>query len=382
MLVKQLIITAIVGILMLFISITCIGIASLSEFNPVTRSLNNFSITDLFYQIDYNEIARDTSDIITIVDMTDIYDRSRLADIIDSIKKMEPAVLGVDIEFIGLKGDTVGSERIAEVAADDDGGLPIFWSIQLTEWNNESGQYDSSQPSFFCDTIDVKEGFVNVARSDNGSTVRSFGVRRQCNGQTMFSLPAQLSAAFLNDSSILMGPADWNIEYSSTFIPTITVEELAEHPELIRSRIVLLGGINNGDDMHFTPLPHPVSGVMIIAFAIQSMINHSGYVEVKGWKLWGITFMLILFVGLFQNFVSEWFRNFKDSFFLQYMASSYFTYRLVDLFSCICLLFLSFLLFKEENILFNVGWTIMGVVLLAAAREIYNIIIHTINLKK
>ena len=100
--VQMMVVTIIVGFLML---IFCsIAMSLVSEFNPMARSLSNFSVTDVFYQIDSSSEKADTSELVTLVDMTEVYDRQELATIIDEIRLLNPAVLGIDIVF-----ESVGS---------------------------------------------------------------------------------------------------------------------------------------------------------------------------------------------------------------------------------------------------------------------------------
>ena len=69
-----------VGLTLLFLKFLTAILSTLSFLNPVERSLENFRMTDVFYDIYRSGEQTDTTDLITIVDITDVFDRGRLAE--------------------------------------------------------------------------------------------------------------------------------------------------------------------------------------------------------------------------------------------------------------------------------------------------------------
>ena len=66
---------------------------SVSFLNPMARALSNFSITDVFYDIGNTSEDKEKSDLVTLVDITDIYDRGELAGVVEELERVEPATV-------------------------------------------------------------------------------------------------------------------------------------------------------------------------------------------------------------------------------------------------------------------------------------------------
>ena len=93
---------------------------NLKILNPLVQALKEYSITDFYYQVIGIGEERDTSRIVTIVDMTELTDRRDIAYALREVQEQQPKVIGVDIVFEGLKPDNPeGDSLIAAVAAND-----------------------------------------------------------------------------------------------------------------------------------------------------------------------------------------------------------------------------------------------------------------------
>ena len=346
---------------------------NLTFLNPVQRSMMNFRMTDIFYEISNSGDVRDTSDIITIVDMTDVYERSRLADILDTIKMYEPAIVGVDIVFDGLKGDTIGSERIAEIAFADD-NVPIIWAKKLMDYNDSTNQFDRAASSFFAEYADVKEGYTNVMRDINGGTVRSFGIWRMAEGQKEYSLPAYVAAQYRGDAILAEAGANQSINYSDTYFPVLTPEEIKLHPELIRGHIVLFGAMHDEQDRHYTPIGR-LAGVEILAYTVQTIVKHNGTKEVRAFNLWLITILLIWFFQMMSSLLQKRLLD-SQRYVVKYLGTSGIGESLFRFFFIFFLAYVCYVLFVDAAIYFNTAWAMAGIALLGNARKWYAFIIN------
>ena len=119
---------------------------SVSFLNPMARALSNFSITDVFYDIGNTSEDKEKSDLVTLVDITDIYDRGELAGVVEELERVEPAVMGIDIVFEGLRDDSVGNERLIEAAFD--ANVPTVWACKLGNWDDDAEQFSHTTRSF------------------------------------------------------------------------------------------------------------------------------------------------------------------------------------------------------------------------------------------
>lgn len=351
-----------------------IGIAfNVSFLNPLARAFDNFRMTDIFYEISNAGGERDTSDMITIVDMTNIYDRYKLAETIDQIQDCKPAVMGIDIVFDGIRNDSAGNERLIEAVCNT--SSPTVWAYKLTNWNSDEAQFEQSYHSFFVDLVDVEhEGFINVQRDTNGGTVRSLGIHRQAEGEKEYSMSAQIALAATNDSSIVTHSKDCNINYTATYFPVVPSDSIEEYSDLIRSHVVLFGAMHDLRDQHYTPIGK-IPGVEILAYTVQTLIDRRMPIEPPVWVTMLINFLLVVLVQIIQQGVTNLLVNTKSAT-KQYIGRSGLAKSYIAMFAMVVMIGTSFLFTYQWNIYLNTAWAIMGIALLYNAREFYGLLIR------
>ncbi len=348
---------------------------NISFLNPVARTIDNFRMTDVFYEISNTGASRDTSELVTIVDMTEEFDRGHLAEIIDEIQSLEPSVMGIDIVFDGIRNDSIGNERLIESVCST--VSPTVWAYKLTHWNSDEGQFERSYHSFFTEVVDVEhEGFINVQRDTNGGTIRTLGLSRQAAGKTEYSLTAQVALAATNDSSIITQSRDCNICYTSTYFPVVPADSIAAYAHLIRSHIVLLGAMHDIRDQHYTPIGK-IPGVEILAYAVQTLVQRRLPIEFPLWISLMLTMALVWLIQVLQQGVTNFLKESPSSM-RQYLGNSGMAASIISMISMILLVGACFVLFFHWNIYFNTAWAIMGIALLDNAREIYELIIRIV----
>ena len=89
---------------------------NLKVFSPISKAIGDYSYEDFYYQILGNSEEKDTSNLVTIVDMTELTSRRDLANLLMEIESLHPKVMGVDIVFEGLKEDTIGNQMLVQAA--------------------------------------------------------------------------------------------------------------------------------------------------------------------------------------------------------------------------------------------------------------------------
>lgn len=72
---------------------------NLTVVNPVKKAFSDFSMTDVFYEIQNSSGVKEINNDIVLVDMTELYDRRKIADCMTNINKCNPKVLVVDLIF-------------------------------------------------------------------------------------------------------------------------------------------------------------------------------------------------------------------------------------------------------------------------------------------
>ncbi len=352
-------------------------IITISHFNPVERAFGNFHMTDMFTEVENGGTPQDTSEMITIVDMSKVYSRARLAEIVNTIDSLKPAIMGVDIVFDGLRDDPRGNEILTQTVYST--SSPIIWAYELIDWNREKQQYDHTLHSFFRDpNVPLEEAYINVQRDETGGTIRSINIKRQTEEGTEYSMPARLAAGYTGDSTVLKEYKDCRIRYTATHFPIVPCDSIAEYAHLIKDNIVLLGAAKDRRDMHYTPLGH-IPGVRIIALAAQTIINKDIPNEFPLWA----TILLSLFLVWLCVILASAINTFKSKSRItfvrrlgQYEVNDFIFFAYI-----VFLVWFDYLLFVKTNYFFNVTWVILSILLLDTASAIYNAITNPSHYK-
>ncbi|MDE6634827.1 MAG: CHASE2 domain-containing protein [Bacteroidaceae bacterium] len=221
----------VVGLVLVVIFLFTTMVNALSFFDPVKRSLDNFSLKDIYYEIIQQAEAEHSSNIITIVDMSTAYRRDHIASIIEDIASCEPAVLGVDIVFEGWREDTLGSELLMDVVRHTENTI---FASKLTNGETEKGEEDKlnfagSVHSFFSEEIPITEGFTNVDSDAEGKTLRMFPMTRRCGNNKVYSFTAQVAEAYQGNIIGQTNEEDRTVIFSGTKIDSIHCESVRKN---------------------------------------------------------------------------------------------------------------------------------------------------------
>ena len=251
-------------------------VRNISFFNPVSRAVKNFAISDIYYQMMKDGGYSQPSDIITIIDATSLYDRSKIGDMMLQVSSLEPAVVGIDCIYEGFRGDTIGTNRLAE-------GLfslpnPVV-AFKLTNYNPETGEFTQQRHSFFAPMDGIGEGYSNVSYDAGGITVRSLVTQRIVNGDTLLSLPYQIGSAYTDDVKDMASTRPYMIDYTPTDFPVVHCDSILQNADKIRGRIVIIGATHDDADMHSSPYGR-IPGTVIQAYILQTLLEHEPVKEV------------------------------------------------------------------------------------------------------
>lgn len=272
---------------------------NISFLNPIETAFEDFSITDMYYQMHNNVGEARKSNLVTIVDMTDLNARRDLAKTIEEIESHNPAVLGIDIVFEGLKEDTIGDNMVMDVAEKYEN---MVYSYKLLNYIN--GQYTEEVHSFFTPFIPVTEGFTNFERKLYGGIKREVTIGQASQGDVKPSFALTVANMYAGQETMPLEDKQMIINFIPTDFNTISYNEVSQYPELIDGRIVLLGATKDEYDMHYTPLGKK-PGVELIAYSVETILRQK---EVRTASWWEFALLSILIVLLTEVLVS-WYKD-------------------------------------------------------------------------
>ena len=334
--------------------------------SPVKKAVQEFSMTDIYYQILQETGKADTSPLITIVDMTEMTSRRDLAQALEDIEACEPKIIGVDIILEGRKEDTEGDNMIARVAANYPN---IIWSMKLTDFIDDKIEYGNVIRSFFTDSLEVQEGVTNMQRRLYGGVKRRLDQGWILRGQLMPSFSTRVLNNYAGKTIYDTEIQSIDVNFTPTNFCVINADSVLMHPELITDRIVLFGAMNEEADMHYTPLGK-IPGIVLLAYSIQTLLSQNQIVEVKGFILWACSFILIMLTYWERVKRKKWIVHHAHPI-VQLIIGFPIVSSIISFLWMALALWLSFLLFCGYDISFNLGISFSAIAFLTTAEYSY-----------
>lgn len=352
---------------------------NISFLSPVARAIKDFSMSDLYYHILWTGDEPEKSEVITLVDITDLHKRGQIAQTIEEVNKQHPKALGLDIIFEGLKDDSIGNDSLVNALSDC--SSETVTAFKLLDYNAPSKTFTSSLHSFFINDVPLIEGYTNVLSNGTNGSVRQFSISRRTKEMEVYSLPAMLYMSAINDTlpSSVKEPEDRMINYVPTRFPVVRYDSIAQKADLIRDHIVLLGTVNEEQDMHYTPLGK-MPGLEVQAFSLQTLLSQRDIHVVSEVWLIILAFIFCYLTQFIQYGAVRLVARRTDT--VSIFLSGSFLFLRVITFSWLGLLaWLGFILYVKCNIYLAMTWIFAPVVLVAESRGLYSAFVKTLCLK-
>ena len=350
---------------------------NLSILDPVADALDQFSITDVFFEIEHNEEKNvETSDLITIVDMTDLHKRGDIAAMMQEIGLNNPLCVGVDLIFEGEKDDSIGNQELRE-AIGNLGNIAIY-SKKLTDYSGDSDSFSKASRSFFTKDMKVNEAFTNLVNDLDGTRIREFSFSQQEKGKAVLSFPAAIAARF--DSTLVSKHQDnYLVNYRNIKFPVVKYNEIQDKADLIDGHIVLIGTMTEEQDMHMSPLGK-MPGIEIQAYSLLTLLEHENLQEIPMWLSLIIAFVLCYLLELVLDAMHRWAENNTKLPIVFLRESGLLTTYLILLWT-IVVLWVLFYSFTEWNIILDGGILLASTLLVCQARDWIEATVKTFSTK-
>lgn len=369
--IRHLMITLIAFMVVGLFALVTINVSFLS---PIARTLEEFSITDMYYQALQSTTTPDTSHVITIVDMTELYERQQIAKSIECIEERTPKVLGVDVIFEGLKEDPQGDMMIEYMAKSC--GNAIF-SYRLLDYNSEQQQFTNEVHSFFTKDVNVKEGYTNIQRQLYGGIKREVSLSRPSCGEQKPSFVAVVANQYADKEMVTLEDDDLQIYFAPIHFPRLRYDSVVVHPELIADRIVLFGATGDETDMHYTPIGK-MSGVELLSYAINTLLMQQRVRKPSLPIMIIVSLALVLLTQVLQDQYEKRVEKIKSEL-IRSFASSSVALGVITFLWMVVLMWGAFLLFSMTGWSLNLGWALSAIVFVDASRSFYDTCIKSLN---
>ena len=347
-----------------------------SLMSPVAKALKNLSVTDIFFNIENSTMPADTCDIITIVDITELTQRSDIGKLLSEIGDMNPLCIGVDLIFQGEKEDVEGN-IILEEAISSIYDKAVF-SEKLTSYDNKGNEFTSTVKSYFCEVIPTENAYTNITDNMEKSTIRELTISERMNGEIIKSFAAKIAekvGADINNSN-----KNIIINYKPTKFNVISYKEIAAKRELIDGHIVLVGTMTEETDMHLSPLGK-TAGIEIQAYSLLTILEHSDIYYLPTWVnivigiLLCLTFEILLALGV------VWTASRKPML-KTFLAESKWMNRLVSMSFLGLVSIASFFVFEKYSIYIDMVVVLAMLAFVVEARILYSAMIRSLRAKQ
>ena len=264
--IDHLMVTLITFLLVWLLSVFTFNVSFMS---PVANAIKNLSMTDVFFKIQNGVVVPDTSQLITIVDMTELTSRGEIGELLEEVSAHEPIAIGVDLIFEGMKDDVEGN-LILESAISEISDKTVF-AYKLIDYDEQRKMFTNTVFPYFDDLFPITLGYANVTDDMERATIRTFIPSMLLNKEPVFSLAAELAKKM--GVEVNGKEKETLINYEPTTFPVVSYNDLKKNTHLIKDHIVLIGTYTEEQDMHLSPLGK-TPGVEIQAYTLQTLLQH------------------------------------------------------------------------------------------------------------
>ena len=350
---------------------------NLSILDPVVDALDEFSITDVFFEIENNKEENiETSDLITIVDMTDLHNRGDIASLMQEIGLNNPLCVGIDLIFEGEKDDSIGNKELVEAV--NNLGETAIYSKKLTDYSGETDKFANRVSSFFTKDIEVQEAYTNLVNDMSSTRVREFTATQQEGETESISFPAAIASRF--DTTLVSNHKDcYLINYRNVKFPVVKFDEIQEKADLIDGHIVLIGTMTEEQDMHMTPLGK-MPGIEVQAYSLLTLLEHKDLQELPLWLSILITFVLCYLLEITIDAVPRCVEK-STKIPIVFLRESGLITALLILLWVIVVTWLMFYSFTRRNVIIDGGVLLASMALVCEGRELIEATIKTLSTK-
>lgn len=253
---------------------------------------SDFNITDFYVIVADSRPIKTLDKNILIIDITQS-DRDGIAEILDVLSFCDPLAVGLDVIFSESRGGTEDDYLLTAIE-----NCPnLILAASLTQESESS--FNISETSFFQDSLRIPFGAINLPAKYPRATIREFPVGFPSSGGTIPSFATAVARTAAPDAAeylLKRGNFLETINYPSRNFEVIQPEELIDHAEDIHNRIILIGAVRDYYDIHATPTDSRMSGVMIHAYSIATILEADYIKKLNKFQNWLLAFLSCLAV--------------------------------------------------------------------------------------
>lgn len=351
--ISRAVMATILGLILSFCLIDAFTLSTTSMFSAPEK--RDFRMSDMFAQIADNRPVRKFEDRIIIVNIGR-GGRDEIAEGLALLSLCGPKEIGVDINFAD-PGDN--DEFLIDAILSNEN---IVLPLGLSSSKDDEGKFHiTDKPFFYEDFPELKYGVVNLPLDVNKGTIREYAISFPTEEGEKLSFVSTLAQIYNPESYEILrsrGKPTGVISYHSREYKIINLDEIENHAEEFADKIVLIGALEDSGDMHATPTKSHVSGIMLHASALSTILDNVWFVSVPK----AIDYFIAVSICVLLMLISYGFRNNLKGI----------TLRLIQGLLAFLSVRIGYELFVDHNILLDISFTIMIIAFGFLASDIWN----------
>lgn len=340
---------------------------SVKFFDSVTKAVQEVETEDIYYSI-LRDNEPEISNNIVLLDITEVYNRAEMAQLMADVEEAGAKVVGIDCCFeFESKGTEEENQALIDVTNKYHDN--IVYSLKPAALDND-GAFQELTHSFMYFYVDTMvEGTTNVTRTLYGGLKRTTPMLvKTCEGEKN-SWAAQIANIYAGKDFVADHPSELHINFVPTTFLTIQPKDVKKSKDLIKDRIVLFGALKQEEDWHWTPIGK-MPGTTMLAYGVQTVLDKKEIKKTPFWALCIIVFLMALLVQCLQQAYLDKMATYKNPFVRYIIGSSYVLNILTFLFTAI-FIWGSFLVFTKFNYSIDFAYGIAACAFLGTSRSMY-----------
>lgn len=264
---------------------------------------DEYTIGDFYAGIADRRPVSTLEDRLVIVDIG-MAQRDEIAAALEYISLCGPKAVGVDVMFgVPMEGDSTLIAALESVS-----GMAVL-PVTVRE-DGPGGKFTTgTRPFFYGKVPGIEYAATNLPSTIKGGTIREFATTYpMADGSQLPSFALAVVAMAEPEKAAGLtrrGNRLEIIDYPSRRFNVIPLDQLAERSGELLDKIVLVGSLNDVNDMHAAPINSYLSGVYIHAAAIGTILSgryysHTG--QVTDWLMACMLCYIVALIGLMVDY--------------------------------------------------------------------------------
>lgn len=238
--------------------LTMIALPDFSAIESYALQDSNSSMTDFYERAAAHSGIAELDTTVTVIAIDDC-SHDDIAEVLDLVSACQPKAIGLDVIFYSLDTDSLLKASLKNATS-------------LLTLPVNVGERLPSQSFVNSDTLPAaKFGRVDLAQEHRSVPIRHYFM--SVDNEPSFVKQLALSGGYDTRDIDETDP----LRYGSREFNVISAREMLDEGYIpsdeINDKIVLIGTINDNNDMHYTPIDNDMPGIMIHAYSLSTLIS-------------------------------------------------------------------------------------------------------------